>query len=119
METKLKRKNLKWKLINLVISVSFPLYFRRSVLGNVDWVEVSLLLGCSSLRDWMDDGFFLLQWHCGRDQREVEEVDDGLTEDWCSYTQKPCSRDAMKTHSMSKTVRRIRPIILFFCASSL
>ena len=47
------------------VSVVFPLQDR----GNVDWVEVGLLLGCSSLRDWTDD-----------------DISDGLTEDWCSYT---------------------------------
>ena len=47
--------------------------------GNGDWV--GLWLGCSSFRDWKDAGFFPLQWQCGHDRREVEEVGDGLTED--------------------------------------
>ena len=49
---------------------------------SIGWVEVSLWLGCSSYRDWMDAaGFFPLQWHCRRNQREIEEVGDSLTED--------------------------------------
>jgi len=59
----------------------------------------------------VDAGFFPLQWHCRHDQPGVEE--DGLTEGWCTYTEKP-GRKAVHTHgSRSQTVQRIRPIILF------
>jgi len=43
--------------------------------------------------------------------QEVEKVGDGLTEDWCSYTEKLGS-EAVQTHSSrSQTIQRIRPII--------
>jgi len=96
------------------VSVVFPFWDQ----GNGDWTEVGLLLACSSLCRWTDSGFFPLPWHCRRDQREIEEVGDELTEDWCSCTEKPGRKAAQsQTHSSrSKAVRRIRPIILFFSA---
>ena len=78
------------------ISVLFQLNDR----GNVDWAEVSLLLGCSSLvfgTGWMDASFSCFQCSGTVDmamQPEIEEVSDGLTEYWCRYTEKPGRPDS-------------------------